>query len=186
MSLHETRLVLPLPPSANRLWRVFKGQVRKSTDYRKWADDASDAVSHQLGGQARLTWFTASITLPVTRRDPDNAIKPIMDALQAGGAIQDDSMLRGLTLDVDDDCPAEWVSIGLFEAPAPRAVREVQEAQRRAWEAAHVLLTEHTAKLTPAPYGRCVRVRDLGPDNIPAPMAANMLALAERIMGRRA
>jgi len=186
VSLHETRLVLPLPPSANRLWRVMRGAVVKSHHYRKWKDAAADKVAHQLGGQAALSWFTVSITLPLTRRDPDNAVKPILDAMQAGGAVQDDSMLRGLTLDVDDDCPPDWVSIGLFEAPAPRAVREAQEASRRAWEAAQVLLAEHTDKLTPAPYGRCVRVRDLGPDNLPAQMAANMLALADRIMGRRA
>lgn len=186
MSLHETRLILPLPPSVNDLWRTFKGRMLVSKPYRKWKDAAADKLAHQLGGQAALAWFTAAITMPVTRRDPDNAIKPILDALQAGGAIQNDSLLRGLTLDVDDDCPPDWVSIGLFEAPAPRAVREAQEASRRAWEAAQVLLAEHTDKLTPAPYGRCIRVRDLGPDNLPAQMAANMLALADRIMGRRA
>lgn len=96
-------VILPLPPSANRMWRMMRGRMTKSSEYRAWAAAAAESIAHQIAGMPPLKWFTLAITLPPTRRDPDNSIKALNDALQAGGAIVDDRYLRCLVLTVDDD-----------------------------------------------------------------------------------
>ncbi len=95
--------VLPLPPSANRIWRNFGGRMVKSAEYRAWKDAAAASIASQMGGHAPLMWFSAAITMPPTRRDLDNSIKPLLDALQAGGAVDDDKRLRALVIGVDDE-----------------------------------------------------------------------------------
>lgn len=95
-------ITLPLPPSANRIWRSFRGRMVKSSEYRIWKDTAAASIAHQMGGQPALEWFTAAMVMPPTRRDLDNSIKPALDALQAGGAVQDDKRLLALVISVDD------------------------------------------------------------------------------------
>ena len=181
----ETRLILPMPPSANRLWRIAGRSMIKTQHYRDWMAKAADGVSHQLGGRPAVSWFSVSIVLPVSRRDPDNGIKPLLDALQQGGAIENDGKLRGLTLDVHDDQPEEWVSIGLFDAPAPRAVQEREEQARRAIEAARSILEDHREALTPHKMERLLKASRMHPDDIRPEMAASIIHLAQRIMGVR-
>jgi crossover junction endodeoxyribonuclease RusA len=95
------QITLPLPPSANRIWRSWRGVMVKSAEYRAWKDAAALAVAHQVAGHPPLRHYSLSITLPETRADPDNYIKALGDALQAGGAVENDKHLRALTLTVD-------------------------------------------------------------------------------------
>ncbi len=118
-------IFLPLPPSANRIWRNFGGRMVKSSEYRAWKDTAAASIAHQMGGQPPLGWFTAAMVMPPTRRDLDNSIKPTLDALQAGGAVQDDKRLRALVISVDDSRRgAETVLISLRPANAPEKVKK--------------------------------------------------------------
>lgn len=181
-----THLLLPMPPSANRLWRMMRGHMVKSGEYRAWMDKAADAVTHQLGGAAPIAWFTICLGLPVTRRDPDNAIKPTLDAIQHGGAILDDSKLRGLTLDVHDDQPAEWIRVDIYPAPAPAAVQAREEAAHRAWECANVLLADFRSGLTPHTMERARKVAAMNPENIRPELAAATIRLYSKVAGVRA
>ena len=123
-------IILPLPPSANRIWRNFRGRMVKSSEYREWRDDAADSIAHQMGGQPPLMWFTAAMIMPPTRRDLDNSIKPTLDALQAGGAVMDDKRLRALVISVDDSRRgAETVLISLRPANAPE--KSVKKGRRK-------------------------------------------------------
>jgi len=112
-------ITLPLPPSANRIWRKMRGHVVKSDEYRAWKDAAARDVAHQLGGDGPLLHFAALIILPRCRIDPDNRIKPLLDAMQAGGAIEDDKHLRRLVLTVDDARAPDTALIQLSRAEAP-------------------------------------------------------------------
>lgn len=112
----EIVLRIPAPPSANRLWRRARVGMRKSDEYRQWKDAAAAAVEAQRAGRC-FDWFSIGIDLPHSRRDPDNSIKPLLDAIQAGGAIVNDNRLRGMTLDVLDE-PGEVVTVRLYEAAA--------------------------------------------------------------------
>jgi Holliday junction resolvase RusA-like endonuclease len=115
-------IVLPLPPSANRIWRKMRGHMVKSSEYRAWKDAAAQSIAHQLDGDGPMLHFAAFIILPRCRIDPDNRIKPILDACQAGGAIEDDKHLRRLVLTVDDarDPDTALIQLSRAEAPAPK------------------------------------------------------------------
>jgi Holliday junction resolvase RusA-like endonuclease len=125
--MSEIVLRIPVPPSANRIWRRAGAIMHKSTEYRAWKDAAAAAIQEQRAGRC-FDWFSIGIDLPHSRRDPDNSIKPILDACQAGGAVINDSRLRGMTLDVLDE-PGEVVTVRLYEA-APRV--EPKRSRKRA------------------------------------------------------
>ena len=82
---------------------MFRGRMTKSTEYRAWKDASAESIAHQIGGMEPIKWFSLAIVLPPSRIDPDNRVKALNDALQAGGAILDDRYLRCLILTVDDD-----------------------------------------------------------------------------------
>lgn len=92
-------VVLPVPPSVNGLWRaVRKGHAKvcvvKSRAYTLWLEEA---VLRLRLGLPVLTVFPARLTLTVCRgkgwhprRDLDNCLKPVADALVRSGRIPDD------------------------------------------------------------------------------------------------
>lgn len=121
-------LTLAEPPSSNRLWRQMRGRMVKSPAYREWKDAEAARVAHQVGGDCCLEWFSAAIVLPPSRRDPDNSIKPLLDAIQAGGAVRNDRLLRHLSLTVDDDREPGTVLVRLNAASAPKAKRKTRKA----------------------------------------------------------
>lgn len=90
---------IPLPPSANRLWRNYKGRTVKSTEYRQWLDNV---------GRLAMTWKYQIIEGPYflfveTDRphglsDLDNLLKPINDALQHIGAVVNDNSCHAIQI----------------------------------------------------------------------------------------
>ena len=86
---------LPIPPSANKLWRVYQGRAIKSADYRAWLVDASVEILKQ--GRKRVpSPFVVRIVIVGgkdwnVRRDIDNAIKPLVDLLCHALVIEKDS-----------------------------------------------------------------------------------------------
>lgn len=119
----DITLTIAEPPSANRIWVMHRGRMRKSPAYREWTETQARAVEQQLGGDCCLEWYSMAITLPPSRRDPDNSIKPIGDLMQAAGAVRNDRLLRSLTLTVDDDREPGTVLVRLYavEGPKPKA-----------------------------------------------------------------
>jgi crossover junction endodeoxyribonuclease RusA len=86
-------LSLPFPPSANRLWRAWKGRNIKSAEYRKWlALGAADLLAQEaepIPGPYRMTMI---VNRPDRRRrDLSNLVKPVEDLLQSAGLIRDDA-----------------------------------------------------------------------------------------------
>lgn len=98
------------PPSANKLWRTFRGRTVRSSAYNDWLEYAAEVIRkepnfHQFDEPVRV-----SITLfpgkGVTRlADLDNLIKPVLDVLcpeklgtegevkkPGTGVIQDDNL----------------------------------------------------------------------------------------------
>jgi Holliday junction resolvase RusA-like endonuclease len=127
--LADIQLVLAEPPSANRIWRMWRGRMRKSDEYRAWKDAQAASIAHQLGGDCALEWFGVAITIPPSRRDPDNGLKPILDALQAGGAVRNDRLLRHLSLKVDEDREPGTVAVAVWTAAPPKAKPKTRKAR---------------------------------------------------------
>jgi len=98
------RLTLSYPPQTNHMYTVARGRKIKSGKYREWLDNQGWAVAHQfmLSGQSGLPGkfrVRFGVERPDRRRrDLDNLLKPLMDALVKGGAIADDSNAESISI----------------------------------------------------------------------------------------
>lgn len=84
-------LELPMPPSANRYWRTFRGRATKSPEARAYIDRVRRACT------ATPSTGPVSVRLDVhlCRGDLDNRIKVSLDAL-TGIAWLDDKQVRSI------------------------------------------------------------------------------------------
>ena len=94
------KLVLPIPPTANNLFRNVPGKGRVKTGrYRQWLKTAAVEVMIQRKGERIEGPASVTIALkrPRANADLDNRIKPILDALQHGGALANDKQVSFLS-----------------------------------------------------------------------------------------
>jgi crossover junction endodeoxyribonuclease RusA len=85
-------LHLPYPPSVNRYWRHNRGVTHLSKEGRDYRRAVADAI-HGMSGVPITSACRVEIQVePPDRRkrDIDNILKALLDALQHGGAIDDD------------------------------------------------------------------------------------------------
>lgn len=97
-------IVLTLPPTGNKLWAPVRTRRGAAMVKRAASADWAAAAARDVARQAPRTIpgpFHAAIFLPVTRADIDGRIKPILDALQAGGAIANDRHCTRLLVELD-------------------------------------------------------------------------------------
>jgi Holliday junction resolvase RusA-like endonuclease len=112
-SLPAVVLVLPPPPTTNRMWRHQANRIRTSStgkryrapvtlspEYQAWLDTAGWLCVVQMRDQAALPgYFRPVIRYPASaRRDEDAWPKPILDLLQRQQVIRNDNGSRGLSL----------------------------------------------------------------------------------------
>lgn len=99
------QLVLPYPPSANRLWRRWRGRTAlaaAAVKYRRqvaglWWEARQRAELAPIGRKSCRVWMWAHPP-DHRRRDLDNLIKPLLDALQWAGIMENDCQVRGLSI----------------------------------------------------------------------------------------
>ena len=90
------QLHLPLPPSANGIWRNVKGRTLASAKYRAWKTEALWACKMAMQGKETITGdcrVVIQIGRPRKNADLDNRIKPCLDALQSAEVIKDDNQI---------------------------------------------------------------------------------------------
>lgn len=92
------RLVLPLPPSANRYWRNVNGRTLLSKEARAYRERCAFVAAFQWKGApfAGRVRVHADVFMSL-RGDLDNRAKQILDALQ-GTAFADDASVWDLRL----------------------------------------------------------------------------------------
>jgi crossover junction endodeoxyribonuclease RusA len=93
---------LPYPPSVNRYWRSVRGRnilSKEAREYRERAHAAVIANGWRVTGPVRVNFL--AFAPDKRRRDADNLLKPMLDALVNAGAIEgDDSRyVRGVSVD---------------------------------------------------------------------------------------
>ena len=96
-----------LPPSANSIWRAVNGRVLKSRDYRAWMQATALVLRSQARGGRIEGPYAMHVQLVAPdrrRRDLDNRLKALSDAITAAGLVDDDSFCRRIE--------AEWVPEG--------------------------------------------------------------------------
>lgn len=109
-------IVAPYPPSINHYWRTYRGRMIVSAEGRAYRNlietakvsivDANGNVSASLLGAKRFETLAGrldvriNLTMPDRRRrDLDNAMKPLLDALQHAGVYEDDSQIDRLLIE---------------------------------------------------------------------------------------
>jgi Holliday junction resolvase RusA-like endonuclease len=94
-----TWVEVPIPPSANHLWRTVRGRRRVrvilSASYRKWLDVAVPLLRIQMD---QVKEYPVAILVEIKggkgwrkNRDCSNAIKAVEDAVKHAGRIVDDN-----------------------------------------------------------------------------------------------
>lgn len=84
---------LPYPPSANHLRIPARGRLITSPQYREWQSQAIWMIRQGMTRVARYP-VTVHICLQTKnkRRDIDNSVKPILDALVKSEIVRDDNL----------------------------------------------------------------------------------------------
>lgn len=110
-------IVVPFPPSANRMWRAVHGKVLLSREGREYQARAHTALSVQriekLEGPVGLRIV---VYFPNKRGDLDNRVKPLLDVLE-GFCYRNDSQVHHLdvTRAIDKAQPRAEVSVQEIE-----------------------------------------------------------------------
>jgi len=113
----KTSLVLPFPPSINRLWRSGKGRTYRSRDYTKWLYEAGNKLSEQNPTKTDGSYRLCVRLYPPDkrRRDLDNyAFKSVSDVLVHHNVLAEDCHCRELHAwwcDIDKANPRAEVEI---------------------------------------------------------------------------
>src|ERR1700740_2265062 len=117
-------LSLPYPPAANNLFRNVPGRGRVKTDaYSAWLAEALIALRGQRAPKHPGS-FRATILLTRPdrrRRDIDNLVKGVMDALTKAGVIEDAHLAQSIHLAWawDQITPGGAVSVAIEPAEFP-------------------------------------------------------------------
>lgn len=101
-------LDLPMPPSANKIWRFVPGMAHplKSKLYRQWLDEAGNEMMAQRRGRFVPGDFAIDIAQSKgRRRDLDNGIKAILDLVK-GVVTEDDSRCVRITTYWAEELPS--------------------------------------------------------------------------------
>ena len=113
-------LTLPWPPSMNTYWR------RKGHQY--FIAPAGKAFRTEVGVRCLASGvkpLSGQVAMTVTlvpgdrrRRDIDNVLKPLLDALTHGGAWADDSQVKRLVVTMGEPVPKQGrCMVNLMEIP---------------------------------------------------------------------
>ena len=106
--MEKIYLILPFPPSVNRLWRTTaKGGMHRSAKYMEWKRHAEWAILQQAKGRKITGPYRLTVNLrrpDKRRRDLDNLFKAVSDSLVHMGVVESDHLCERLE--------AGWVKSG--------------------------------------------------------------------------
>ena len=97
------KIILPFPPSVNRLWRISKGGggMHRSEKYTDWRNHALWALVGQCKGkriEGPYTMILEAVRPDKRRRDLGNLEKAVSDILQDAKLIDGDHLCEEMTL----------------------------------------------------------------------------------------
>ena len=94
-------LTLPWPPTVNTYWRMFQNRMIISEAGRKYRTAVAEQVLVQRG--AKHLTGTVKVVIEAWRpdkrkRDLDNLLKAVLDAMKHAGVYEDDSLIVDLRI----------------------------------------------------------------------------------------
>lgn len=110
-----TQLELPLPPSANGMYRTYKGRMLISREGLRYFDKvAAITIEARAGGELSRVPLTGRLKMLVTvyppdrrRRDLDNLLKGLQDALEKARVYVNDAQIDDLHIIRAECCPPD-------------------------------------------------------------------------------
>lgn len=110
---------LPWPPTANRYWRIVMGRMVLSREGRRYREAVDGLVwRHVCQADDGIRFGTDHLELEIDahppdgrRRDLDNLLKPVLDALQYAGLFEDDSQIVKILIRKCAVVPAGFVRV---------------------------------------------------------------------------
>jgi Holliday junction resolvase RusA-like endonuclease len=95
-------VVFDVPPGTNALWRPVwrdgKPDMIRSEPYKRWRKTACQVAAYCREGDKIEGPYALRLTIPGNGYDLDAPLKAISDALEGGGAIQNDKMAARIEL----------------------------------------------------------------------------------------
>jgi len=90
-------LDLPYPPSVNHYWRMARGRWYISAEGKRYRAAVLAEARDRAFSLAAPLRVDVALTMPdKRRRDVDNVLKALLDALQYAGVYADDSQIEEL------------------------------------------------------------------------------------------
>lgn len=108
---------LSYPPSVNHYWRRVGERTLISRAGRKYRKQVADELALQgvVAAEGSVGLFVSVHPPDRRRRDLDNILKALLDALQHGGAYRDDSQIDTLEVVRSDVLPSGKVTVLVME-----------------------------------------------------------------------
>ena len=99
--MDATTLSLPWPPSVNHYWRRAGANMHISTEGKRYRKTVAMECIRQRcpNHNGRLCVSILAHPPDRRRRDLDNVLKSLLDAMEHGGAYLDDSQIDHLTIE---------------------------------------------------------------------------------------
>jgi len=97
----KTLLHLPWPPSVNTYWRHARGRTYiggPGVAYRAAVAHEAFMADHPSFGEQRLSVSVRAYQPDLRRRDIDNILKSLFDALESAGLFDDDEQIDHLAV----------------------------------------------------------------------------------------
>lgn len=102
------RVALPPPPSANRLWRTFRGRQVRSAEATRWMSNAAELIRQNMQpteGSVEVWWQLRLGKGVMVTADLDNFQKILLDTLRPPAHHKDTGQLTkpGAGIILDDN-----------------------------------------------------------------------------------
>jgi len=115
----DISITLPLPPGSNeRLIPVIRNGrplLVLSAAARAWLTAAQLDVFAQRQGRFLTNCVLAEVRFGASGYDADAPIKLLFDALEKGGAVSNDRIIRAYTVSASDAVKPGWIHVALFD-----------------------------------------------------------------------
>lgn len=114
-------LIIPLPPTANKIWRTVGNRTYATKEYRDWLKLCADLFREHwrpIDGPVRVTLTIRYGKGFPCSRDADNCLKPVMDALKPPRHAKDGTLTGDGASIIPDDCIEVVRGIAIEVLPA--------------------------------------------------------------------
>lgn len=114
-------VILPYPPTANLIWRHGNGRVWSTLFYKSFVAQVAIYLRDALADKFEaFDQYAVSIELFPSdrrRRDIDNPVKPLLDAITKSGLLwRDDSQIRALSVVKGKPARSAFVYVSIASA----------------------------------------------------------------------